>query len=269
MSQSVQHISEQLTEILQDNKITDKGAAGIQEQVKDGNEVLHPEITSLVMNTVFHTVNNEFHHVSLGEAAQLPNAHPILQSTDDSVPGQRYWIPGLSGTKFLGHQVWAIWCIVRRWVCDSDIPGALVVDEMGLGKTFTSVAAAMICKLQTEKVVLGLPLAILWGNTLHRWVNTAQNNFPRIIGKDREWNPLCWNNSVRRRLSEMHTTPPHGPPALTSALDPILVVTIPRLAEIFKSVVNKMTYWTKFIPVHLLHTEHSNVTHENLNSSMD
>jgi len=38
------------------------------------------------------------------------------------------------------HQLWAIWFIVRRWVGDSDMPGALVVDEMGLGKTFTSVA---------------------------------------------------------------------------------------------------------------------------------
>jgi len=38
-----------------------------------------------------------------------------------------------------------------------------VADEMGLGKTFISVAAAMICKLLTEKVVMGLPLSILWG----------------------------------------------------------------------------------------------------------
>ena len=29
------------------------------------------------------------------------------------------------------------------------MPGALVADEMGVGKTFTSVAAAMICKLVT------------------------------------------------------------------------------------------------------------------------
>jgi len=50
----------------------------------------------------------------------------------------------------LAHQVWAIWFIVRRWVWDADMPGALVVDEMGLGKTFTSVAAAMLGKLVTE-----------------------------------------------------------------------------------------------------------------------
>jgi len=42
---------------------------------------------------------------------------------------------------------------------------------MGLGKTVTSVAAAMICKLLTGKVVMGLPLSILWGNTIAEWVN--------------------------------------------------------------------------------------------------
>jgi hypothetical protein len=46
------------------------------------------------------------------------------------------------------------------------MPEALVVAEMGLRKTFTSVAAAMLCKLVTEKAVMGFPLSILWGNTL-------------------------------------------------------------------------------------------------------
>jgi len=57
---------------------------------------------------------------------------------------------------------------MRRWVWDADMPGALVADEMDLGKFFTSVAAVMLCKLVTEKVLLGLPLPILWGNTLDR-----------------------------------------------------------------------------------------------------
>jgi hypothetical protein len=41
------------------------------------------------------------------------------------------------------------------------MPGALLVDEMGLGKTFTLVVAAILCKLVTEKVVLGVPLSNL------------------------------------------------------------------------------------------------------------
>jgi SNF2 family DNA or RNA helicase len=65
-----------------------------------------------------------------------------------------------------------------------------VADEMGLGKTFTSVAAAMLCKLLTEKVVMELPPSILWGNTLDEWVILADNNFPGIVGEEREWNLL-------------------------------------------------------------------------------
>jgi len=80
------------------------------------------------------------------------------------------------GTKFLVHQVWAIWFIVRRWIWDSDMLGALVADEMGLSKSFTSVAAGTICKPLTEKVVMGLPLSIVWGNSLEELVNMAQND---------------------------------------------------------------------------------------------
>ena len=73
--------------------------------------------------------------------------------------------------------------------------GALVVDEMGLGMTFTSVAAAMLCKLVTEKVVMGLPLPILWGNTIDKWEILARNNFPGIVSEEREWYPLQRLNS--------------------------------------------------------------------------
>ena len=73
---------------------------------------------------------------------------------------------------------------MRRWVWDADMPGALVVDMMGHGKTFTSVAAAMLWKLVTEKVVMGLPLSILWGNILEEWVILAHNDFPSIVGEN-------------------------------------------------------------------------------------
>ena len=57
-----------------------------------------------------------------------------------------------------------------------------MADEIGLGKTVTSVAATMLCKLVTEKVVMRLPLSILWGNSLAEWVILAQNDFPSIVG---------------------------------------------------------------------------------------
>jgi len=69
------------------------------------------------------SINNEFEHKCRDEAVRLLNAHPICYSIDDRVPGQKYSIPGLPGTKFLAHQVWAIWFIVRRLVWDADMPG--------------------------------------------------------------------------------------------------------------------------------------------------
>ena len=151
---------------MKDENNTDNSAGEVQEQVEDGEEVLDPENTSSVLNTVLNPINNEFEHECLDEEVRLLNVHPIHQSPDDHVPGHMYSIPGLPGTKFLKHQVWAIWFIVMRWVWDADMPGASVADEMGLGKTFTSVAAAMLGKLVTETVEMGLPLSILWGKLL-------------------------------------------------------------------------------------------------------
>jgi len=269
MSLSAQHTSKQLKEIIEDEKNTDKSARELQEQVEDGKEVLDPENTSSVLNTVLNTINNEFEHECLDDAVRLLNARPIRQSTDDHVPGCMYSIPRLPGTKFLVHHVWAICFIVRRWVWDADFPGALVVDEMGLGKTFTSVAAAMLCKLVTEKVVMGLPLSILWGNSLEEWVILAHTGFPGIVGEMREWYPLQRLNSVPRRLLRIQSSPPHRDPALISALEPILDVTMHRVAETFKSVIDEMTQGTDIKLVNLLHADNANLIHEDLNTSID
>ena len=67
---------------------------------------------------------------------------------------------------------------------------------MGLGKTSTWVAAAMLCKLVTEKVVMGLPLSTLWGNNLVEWVILAHNGIPGIVDEERESYPLQRLNSV-------------------------------------------------------------------------
>ena len=184
-------------------KISDKSEREVQEQVDDCKEVLDPENGSPVMNTVLTTIKKKFEPECLDETVWLLNAHPLGQISDYCVPGHKYSIAGLPGTKFLAHKVWAIWFLLRRWVWDSDVPGALVVDEMGLRNTLTAVAAAMIYKLRTEKVVMGLPLPILWGNTLEEWVNIAQNTFPRIIGEEREWYPLQRHNPVPCRLSDI------------------------------------------------------------------
>jgi len=190
MSPSAQLTSEQMKEIIEDEMKTDQGEREVQEQVEDGEEVLDPDDASSVLSTVPNIINNEFEQECVNKALRLLNVHPIHQLTDDHVPGHKYSIPGLPGTKFLENQVWAIWFIVRRWVWDADMTGALVADEMGLGKTFTSVAAAIICKLLNEKLVMGLPLSISWGNTVEEWVILVDNNFPDIVGEEQEWYPL-------------------------------------------------------------------------------
>jgi hypothetical protein len=159
--------------------------------------------------------------------------------------------------------------IVRRWVWDAAMPAALVADEMGLGMTFTSVAAAMICKLLTEKVVMGLPLSILWGNTNAEWVNMVQNDYPGIIGEEPEWYALRRHNSVPHCLTEIKKTPLQGLPAVTSTLEPILVVTIPGVVETFKSVIDEMTFATEFKLNNLLQAENANLPHEDVNNSLD
>jgi hypothetical protein len=269
MSPSAQLTPEQLKEIIEDKKNTDKDAREVQEQLEDSEEALNPANTSSVLHTVLSTINNEFEHKCLNDTVRLMNAYSIRQSTDDRVPGHKYSIPGLPGTKFLAHQVWAIWFIMRMWVADADTPGALVVDEMGLGKTFPSVAAAMLCKLLTEKVVMGLPPSIVLGTTLERWVILVHNDIPGIVGEEREWYPLPRLNSVPRWLLEIQTTPPHGHPALVSALEPFLVVIMPGVAETLKTVIPEMTHGTEFKLVILLDAKNANLTHKDLNTSIN
>jgi len=160
MSRSAQLIPVQLKTIFEDESDTDQGAGEVQEQL-DGKEILNADITGSVLSTVLNAINNEFEHECLDEVVWSLNDHPIRQSTDDRVLGHMYSIPGLPGPTILAQKVRALWFIVRRWVSDPDMPGALVADEMGLGKIFTSVASAMIYKLLTENVEMGSPLSIL------------------------------------------------------------------------------------------------------------
>jgi len=144
-----------------------------------------------------------------------------------------------------------------------------VADGIGLGKNFTLVAAAMICNPLNRKDVLGLPLPIFRGNTLYEWVNMAHNDFPGVIGEEQELYPWWRQISVPRRLSEIQTTPLAAHPAHTSALGTILVVTMPGVAEMFRSVIDEMTHGTEFKLVNLLHVDNANLTHNDLNTNID
>ena len=95
------------------------------------------------------------------------------------------------------------------------------------------------------------------------------NDRPGIVGEESEWYPLQRLNSVPRCLLEIQTTPSHGDPALISAHEPILVVTMPGVAETFKTVIDEMTHGTDFELVNLLLAENANLTDEDLNTSID
>jgi hypothetical protein len=42
---------------------------------------------------------------------------------------------------------------------------------MGIGRMFSSVAAAVTCRLMTENIDMQLPRSIVLGMTLQEWVN--------------------------------------------------------------------------------------------------
>jgi hypothetical protein len=68
---------------------------------------------------------------------------------------------------------------------------------------------------------------------------------------------------------EIQTILPHGHPALISAHEPFSVVTMPGVAETFKTVIHEMTHVTDFKLVNLLLAENANLAHEDLNTSID
>jgi len=255
--------SEQLKETFQDETKTDNGAREVEKKVEDCEEVLDLDNCSSVLITVLITINNKCEHECLDEAVRLLNSRPIHQMIANWVPRNMYSIPVLPGTNLCNM----VHC--EEMGLGSDIPGALVADEMGLGKTFTLVAVAMIGKLPTKKVVMGFLLSILWGNTLEVRLNMAQNDYPGIIGEDLRWYPLQRLNSVPRHLLEILTTPPPGNAALASAHEPILVVTIPGVTETFQIVIDEMTSGTDFTLVDFFHGENVNLTHDDLNATID
>jgi len=140
---------EQLNEVIQDVRYTKQGACEVQVEV-DAEEVLDLDITNSAWSTVHNTVNCETEHECLDEVVRLLNAYLIHQMIDDHVPGDTYSIPGLAGTIFQVHNVSSIWFIVTRWVSDSDMAEVIVGDVISLGKILFSVAMALIYSADSE-----------------------------------------------------------------------------------------------------------------------
>ena len=97
----------------------------------------------------------------------------------------------------------------------------------------------------------------------------AHDDFPGSVGEDWEWYPFQRSNSVPPHLLKIQTTPPHGYPALVSALEPTLVVTMPGVAETFQTVIDEMTDGTDLKLFNLLHAANHNLTQKELNTRID
>jgi hypothetical protein len=84
--------------IIDDKKNTDKSVREVQEQVKDGEEVLNPDHSSSVQNIILNSINDKFDHKCLDEAVNVLNLHVIDQSPDACVPGRMKSIAAMPGT---------------------------------------------------------------------------------------------------------------------------------------------------------------------------
>jgi hypothetical protein len=62
MSPSAQHTSEQLKEIVENEKKTDQRSKEVQEQVEDGEDLRNPDNFIPALSTVLNTINNRFEH---------------------------------------------------------------------------------------------------------------------------------------------------------------------------------------------------------------
>jgi len=93
----------------------ENGAREVQEQV-DFEEVLNLNNCRLVQYTVLITINNKLAFEHLDEEIRLLNTCSIQQLKCVRVSSTKYSIPGLPGARFLEHQIWPIWYIVRCWI---------------------------------------------------------------------------------------------------------------------------------------------------------
>jgi len=141
--------------------------------------------------------------------------------------------------------------------------------KLVLGKIFTSMAAAVICKLLTKNVVVGLPLSTLWGNTLEQWVHMAQKDYLSIISEECERDPLRRLNSVPLHCLEVPTIPPLGYLAHTLALEWIPVIPLRKVAETFMTVIHNTKYGTDLKFGHSFEADNADHTHRRLKMNID
>jgi hypothetical protein len=210
------------------------------------------------------TINNTFEHECLEEAVALLGAVPRGDSHADAIRGPKYTLKQFPEVRFLAHQIWAIWFIVRRWIFDVDLPGALLADEMGLGKTFTILAAALYAKSIAEDVTNHheTQLPVLFNLSLGGWCQAVETGFSTLSAVQKQWYPCTHPNPVPRRLLQLLDDKPTTdlPP-----WNPVLCVVLPSVRATFIGAINTITKGTPFSVRDLCAEDAGDLTHAHLN----
>jgi hypothetical protein len=225
---------------------------------------LHEEIIA--------TLNNSFEHECLEEAATLLGASHRPDSTTDSIRGVKYRLEYFPNVTFLAHQVWGIWFIVRRWIFDPDLPGALLADEMGLGKTFTTIAAALYAKCLTEALLVEPTrrVSVLYNRTVAEWVEDAEAGFPTLSDLQRTWYPCQHKHPVPQRLVQLampDSDVSEEENRTIAPWHPVLCVVLPSVRGTFVQALASITTGTSFRIRDLSSDQGADMTHAHLNFS--
>jgi hypothetical protein len=222
---------------------------------------------------LLNTINNAFEHECLAEAVHLLGARQVPDDPQDSIRGTKYILTLFQGVRFLAHQIWGIWFILRRWIFDVDLPGVLLADEMGLGKTFTVLATALYAK----NMVIGLlgairneeqlRLSVLFGFSVEQWAAQAASGFPDLSEAQRAWYPCTHSHPVPRRLREIVQGFQSRPTDVPPPWQPVLIVVLASVKNTFLSAVNTMVDGTQFRVIDLGAPGHEDLIHEDLNAT--
>ena len=104
----------------------------------------------------------------------------LLTPVEGDIGPRMLRISGIPRGRFLPHQVWGVWFILKRILADRP-PVALIADDIGLGKTHCALATLLYLKHIVDEAAAGRPLACLGGKSVEEL-----EEVPRIFGDDIE-----------------------------------------------------------------------------------
>jgi len=179
-----------------------------------------------------------------------------------------YSIQDLPTTKSLTYMIWSILISDRKLVWDFHMPGVLVAVGIQFTTTCILFAGALIRNLPNDKILVGLPMSMIWGNTHVKWGNITQSDNLRITSDKQEWYWSRRLNPVPHHLAKIQATASLRHSVLTLACKPILVVTVTSVGTSFKSTINVILYVADFKYATLFNLVHDNFPHNNQKTSI-